>query len=233
LIKPFKGFPKEGLKFLVDLTANNNREWFKKNKEHYQKYLLDPGQSFVYSLGQKLQEISLGLRYDTQTNGRGSIMRIHRDIRFSKDKSPYNTRFRVIFWEGSGKKMQHPGIFFGMDINGGGLYQGMHGFSKPILNAYREAVNSDEQGEELVNAIQIVRNSGDYRINGSQYKRVPRGFDPSHKRAELLKYKGLYSISPKIDVHTLQKPDLVDVCFEHCKKMAPIHYWLVNLDQSI
>jgi hypothetical protein len=86
----------------------------------------------------------------------------------------------------------------------------------------REAVHSDDRGKELVNALQIVRNSGKYKIGGSQYKRVPRGFDSSHKRAELLKYKGLYSISPKIDVHTLQNSDLVDVCFEHCIEYGSI-----------
>jgi uncharacterized protein (DUF2461 family) len=117
-------------------------------------------------------------------------------------------------------------------FNGGGLYQGMHSFSNAMLKAYREAVDSDRQGEALINAIQKVQNAGDYKIGGSHYKRVPRGYDSSHRRAELLKNKGLYVISPKIDVQTLQKPDLVDVCFNHCKKMAPIHYWLVNLDQK-
>ncbi|MFW9856558.1 MAG: DUF2461 domain-containing protein [Candidatus Thorarchaeota archaeon] len=229
----FDGFPEEGLQFLADLKLNNSREWFQARKADYQKYLLDPGQSFVITLGERLKKISSGLRYDPQTNGRGSIMRVHRDIRFSKDKSPYNTRFRVIFWEGLGKKMQHPGIFFGMDMTGAGLYLGMHAFSKQHLAAFREAVVSDDTGHELVEAIDSVHQAGDYKIGGSHYKRVPRGFDSSHPRADLLKYNGLYVISPQISVSTLKTVELVDQCFNHCQKMAPIHHWLVKLDESI
>lgn len=229
----FNGFPEESLQFLADLKLNNSREWFKGHKADHIKYLLNPGQSFVISLGERLKDISPGLRYDPQTNGRGSIMRIHRDIRFSKDKSPYNTRFRVIFWEGPGKKMQHPGIFFGMDMTGGGLYLGLHSFSKPLLTAYREAVVSDEMGQQLIDAIDSVRQAGDYKIGGSHYKRVPRGFDPSHPRADLLKYKGLHVISPPINVPTLKTAGLIDLCVDHCQKMVPIHHWLVKLDNTI
>jgi uncharacterized protein (TIGR02453 family) len=229
----FNGFPEEGLQFLADLKLNNSRDWFQAHKDDYKKYILDPGQIFVISLGERLKEISPGFRYDPQTNGRGSIMRVHRDIRFSKDKSPYNTRFRTIFWEGPGKKKEHPGVFFGMDMTGGGLYLGLHAFSKLHLEAFRESVDSDERGQQLVNSIDSVSQAGDYKIGGSHYKRVPRGFDPSHPRADLLKFKGLHVVSPKIDAATLKTADLVDRCFEHCQKMAPIHHWLVNLDKSI
>ena len=84
-IQEFLGYPEEGLRFLVDLAANNNRDWFEENKAIYQNHLLAPSQSLVLALGERLKEISDDVQYDTRTNGSGSLMRIYRDVRFSKD----------------------------------------------------------------------------------------------------------------------------------------------------
>lgn len=73
----FSGFPPEGIQFLADLAANNNREWFQDNKNTYEEQLLKPAQLFVLALGERLQEISGAIRYDTATNGTGSLMRIY------------------------------------------------------------------------------------------------------------------------------------------------------------
>jgi len=225
----FSGFPKKGLQFFEDLRKNNNREWFKPRKQDYEKYIVEPAKAFVVSLGELLKTLSKDLEYDTRTSGQGSIMRIYRDIRFSKDKTPYNTRLRIRFWEGSGKKGENPGFFFGMDANGAHLYGGLHMFTKPVLAAYRDAVIDNKLGKELDTALKSLK--GDYEVGGEKYKRVPRGFDDSHKRAELLKYKGLHVLSPKIEPEVLTKPKLVDVCFEHCKAMYPLNEWLVKVDK--
>jgi len=76
----------------------------------------------------------------------GSLFRIYRDVRFSKDKSPYKTWVGIRFWEGGGKAGGNPGFFFGFDATGGGLHVGMHGFDKEMLAAYRQAVDDDELG---------------------------------------------------------------------------------------
>ena len=107
-VQPFYGFPREGVQFLEDLAHNNNREWFEAHRQDYREHLLAPAQSFVIALGQELKSISSAIEYDTRTNGSGSIMRIHRDVRFSKDKTPYYTYLRVVFWEGGHKKMENP-----------------------------------------------------------------------------------------------------------------------------
>ena len=108
----FFGFPMECLQFFNDLRKNNNREWFQENKQNYTDYVLEPAKEFVLALGDKLKSISKEIIYDTRMSGIGSVLRIYRDIRFSKDKTPYNTRLRVFFWEGSNKKMENPGAFY-------------------------------------------------------------------------------------------------------------------------
>ena len=155
----FSGFPKKGLQFLEDLRNNNNREWFKARKQDYEKYILVPAKAFVVSLGELLKTLSNDLEYDTRTSGQGSIMRIYRDIRFSKDKTPYNTRLRIRFWEGSKKKGENPGFFFGMDANEAHLYGGLHMFPKPVLASYRDAVIDDRLGKELDAALKSLKSA--------------------------------------------------------------------------
>ena len=230
--KTFKGFPKEGLKFLKDLKNNNNRDWFGAHKKDYEEYLLEPAQNFVSDLGNRLKSLSKGIIYDTRTNGSGSIMRIYRDVRFSKDKSPYNTYLRMMFWEGEGKKTENPGFFFSISPKGAGIFTGMHEFSKPRLEVYRDSVVDTKRGSELEKAIASLEKAGGYKIGGEHYKRVPKGYDPDHKRADLLRYNGLYTSFEAISKEAVLKPNLIDVCFDHCKKMAPLHKWLIKINQD-
>jgi uncharacterized protein (TIGR02453 family) len=229
----FSGFPEEGVRFLADLRHNNNKEWFEANKSTYRDQLLSPAQAFVADLGERLKAISEGIIYDTRTNGSGSMMRIYRDVRFSKDKTPYKTWLSFIFWEGQGKKTEHPGFYFRFSGEAAELAVGMHGFPKDTLAAYREAVADDKLGSELVSALHTIRDAGDYALGGEQYKRVPQGYDADHPRAALLRHKGIFGSPPPLDVALVATPELVDVCFEHFQTMAPLHRWLVKVDQRV
>ena len=228
----FSGFPKEGLQFLEDLKMNNEREWFNNRKQDYIDYVQNPAQDFVLTFGEKLKSISPGFVYDTRMNGSGSVLRIYRDVRFSKNKSPYNTRLRIFFWEGTGKKMENPGIFFGLDERGARLHGGLFKFPKIILTAYRDAIIDDQLGNELQTVIKTLQTTENYDVGGKHYKRVPRGYDKEHPLSELLMYNGLYASSPLIDPSIAITSELLDVCFEYCLKMAPLHQWLVRVHQS-
>ena len=120
-----------------------------------------------------------------------------------------------------------------MDAGGAGLYGGMHSFPRPLLTAYQEAVADEQLGAELESALASLNDSGIFEVGGEQYKRVPRGYDPDHPRANLLRYKGLHARSPKIEPATLVSPNLVETCFEYCHRMAPLHRWLVEVSQKV
>ncbi|MHA1542387.1 MAG: DUF2461 domain-containing protein [Candidatus Hodarchaeales archaeon] len=227
-LNEFLGFPTETIDFLMNLKLNNNREWFNEHKNEYQKYIIEPAKSFVVTLGERLQTaISKEIRYELNLNGSGSIMRIYRDVRFKKDKTPYNTRLRTVFWEGTGKKMAHPGYFIGFDATGGGIYGGLHRFSKSNLENYRNYVISDH-GDEISDVIQSLRKKN-YRVGGEHYKRVPRGYDNFHPRVDLLKFSGLFAVSPSIEVSKFTEPKIIDVCLDHCLNMASLHHLLVKI----
>jgi uncharacterized protein (TIGR02453 family) len=226
-LQPFKGFSKEAIKFIDEWRHNNSRDWFQPKKEEYEKLIKAPALSFVNELGSRLKLLSRDIQFDLGTNG--SFLRIYRDVRFSPDKTPYNPNIRVVFWEGPRKKTENPGFFIKIDQKGVGVFVGMHGFCKEHLQTYRDAVIHPEKGNALLASIDEVKKAGDYEVGGLHYKRVPRGFDPEHERAEQLKYNGMYAMISDIPVEEAYSPELVDACFQHCVNMAPIEKWLVKI----
>ena len=228
----FTSFPEETIKFFLQLEGNNNRDWFTAHKQDYIDYVQQPSLAFIKTMGERLLTISPGMVYDTRTNGSGSLMRLYRDVRFSPDKTPYKNNLGIVFWEGEGKKAENPGFYFHVAPNGMGFYTGMYGFSKEMLAAYRAAVVDQELGDELERAIEAVRSEG-YQVGGEHYKRVPRGFDPDHPRADLLKYNTLHAWIMDLDPLLMTQPGFMDMAFVHWQKMAPLHRWLVKLKSSI
>ena len=221
----FPGFPAETQLFLQDLRANNTREWFAANKPRYEEFVKAPAVHWVVAMGERLKSLDSEIVVDTRTNGSGALMRAARDTRFSKDKSPYKVNVAMMWWRGDGKKMQHPG--FGMQItpDDAGLMVGMFHFAKPMLAAYRQAVLDDELCEELITIAKAVEAAG-YNLSGSHYKTAPRGFDKNHPRVEWLRYNNLHAGTHDIPPSVITTPQLIDVCFDHFSKLAPILHWL-------
>lgn len=223
----FNGFPPEALDFLHDLEANNNRDWFEDNKARYQRVLLEPAVEFVTAVGSGLQHVAPEIQVDPRTNGQGVLMRIYRDVRFSKDKSPYKTAVSGVFTDGKGKKMARPAFGFHMTANGMELMSGMFGFDKAQLAAYQAAVADEEKGLALLAAVESITNKPAYEIVGEQYKRLPAGYDAEHPRADLLRYKGLYArpVAP-FPPEIMTGVELVPTVLVHFEVMAPFYNWL-------
>ncbi len=225
----FSGFPPRGIQFLEELLNNNNRDWFEAHREVYHNYLVKPAQAFVIALGERLKTLSQDITYDPRTNGSGSLLRIHRDVRFSADKSPYKTNLGIIFWEGKRRRTENPTFLFHLDAYNGVMHAGIYVFPKPLLEVYRNAVIDEHLGPELTTAIDTVLRAGDYAVGGTHYKRIPHGYDPAHARADLLYYNGLYATSSHIPREIVMRPDLLEVCFTHCHNMLPLQQWLVKI----
>lgn len=226
-IPPFEGFTTEAIQFIDEWRRHNSREWFQPQKSEYEKLIKNPAVSFINDLGSRLKLLSRDINFDLGNNG--SLLRIYRDVRFSQDKSPYNPNIRMVFWEGARKKTDNPGFFIKFDQKGGGVFAGMHMFDKGNLNTFRDAVIDPAHGPKLIEAVEAVGHAGDYLIGGDYFKRVPRGYDADHERADLLRYNGLYAMNMDITVQDLFSPDLVDICFQHCVNMRPIQQWLVDV----
>ena len=230
-IQAFEGFPREGFRFFREIKVNNNREWFQEHKQEYVDFLQSPAVAFAVALGEQLKSEFPGISYDTRTNGAGSVMRIYRDIRFSKDKSPYKDHLGVNLWDGT--KKGSPGFHFFMDATGAAFYGGFHVFPKEYLAAYREAIANDRSGKELDGALKQLAKKQDFEIGGEQLKRVPSGYDQDHPRGDLLKYKGMWVKSPTLSREVHESLKLVDVCAKHAQTMGSVHRWFVKVNETI
>ncbi len=226
----FPGFPAETRLFLQDLRANNTREWFADNKPRYEEFVKAPALHWVAAMGERLKSIESDIVVDTRANGSGALMRAARDTRFSKDKSPYKVNVAMMWWRGSGKKMQHPG--FGMQITPDdiGLMVGMFHFAKPMLDAYRQAVLDEALGKDLASVAKSIEAAG-YQLSGSHYKTAPRGYDKDHPRVKWLRFNSLHAGTHDIPPSLITTPRLIDVCFDHFSKLAPILHWLVRVQE--
>ena len=225
--KQFDGFPQGGLQFLTDIGNNNNKEWFEANRAVYQTVLLEPAQHFVEVIGDQLADLVPAIRYDTRTNGSGSLMRFYRDTRFSKDKTPYKTSLAGMWWLGAGKKTQHPAFGFHLESTGMASMAGLFHFDKDQLKKYRDAV-AGRQGEALVAILNQLQAAG-YHVPEPEYKRVPKDYPQDHPRGDLLRHKGLHVYPDGIPAGVVTTPALVDAVMGHFSAMSPVFHWLAEV----
>lgn len=178
---------KEAIAFFKGLEANNNKAWFDAHRDDYLNNVLEPLKFLVMALGAAFTRKLPGIVADPRVNG--SLFRINRDTRFSHDKSPYKTQAGMYLWIGPGEKLACPGLYFEIGPRHVSLGSGTYMFADSAIGGYRRYVA--EKGNRLAGAIRKATMAG-FELGGEKLKRVPSGFDPAHKHAELLKHKGLY-----------------------------------------
>lgn len=228
----FSHVPVETTQFLADLEKNNTKEWFDAHREEYEKYWVDVGLQLVCGLGEGLRSIEPKIAAEPKING--SIFRIHRDTRFSKDKTPYKTHLDLWFWDDCKKKEAQSGFWLRIQSKTWGIGVGNYGFSKEALQTYREAVADKKKGRELLKAIRSATDAG-FEVHGEKYKRMPAGFDigDDEERATLLRH-GHLTVGNTAMKHpsTLRSPAFLQTCLEHYKALQPVHRWLKGTLQS-
>jgi uncharacterized protein (TIGR02453 family) len=223
--KRFGGFPKETVRFFRLLEKNNSKAWFEAHRPYFERNVLEPSRAFVVAMGERLARLSPDVNADPRTDR--SIFRLHRDVRFSKDKSPYKTNLGLYFWEGRGKRMECPGYYFHLEPPRLMLGAGMYVFPKPVLARYRKAVVDRRKGGALRRVVAGLEKKG-YEVGGEHYKRVPRGFDPDHPGADLLRHNGLWASTEVRIPGELHGPGIVKWCFDRFRAMDPLQRWVVQ-----
>lgn len=225
---PGFSFPDETFAFLEGIAAHNEKAWFEANRPLYDKGYVAAGKAFAEAMGPRLRAISPDVQFDPKVNG--SIGRVNRDIRFSKDKRPYKTHLGLWFWHGDRKAWDKPGFWFSIEPNAVYLGVGMYGFGKEMLDEFRQSVIHPRSGKALLAAVAAVKSAGPYEIGGKTRKLLPKGFTTDPDRVEYLLYEGLYT-SLELPLTTARAPDLLDRCHEHYANSWPIAKWL--LDEGI
>lgn len=218
--------PITGRQFLKELELNNDRVWFEKHRREYEDSLLNPARDLVIALGARLRQLSSDIVADPRVDR--SIFRINRDVRFSKDKSPYKTHLGIFFWEGHAPKIENSGYYWHLEAQELFFGAGLYIFPKWALERYRAAVSDEQKNLKLAEAIARVREQGG-DIGGECSKRFPVGYGRDVAEPELLLYKGIYSLYRISDFNMIRNKDLVEFSYSIFRKLAPVHEWLRSI----
>jgi uncharacterized protein (TIGR02453 family) len=178
--------------FLGELAENNDREWFAANKARYIAEVQEPALAFIEDIGLRLPEVSRHLVADPRTVG-GSLFRIYRDVRFSKDKSPYKAHVGIQFRHARARDVHAPGFY--LHLEPGSVFMGC-GIWHPdagALHAIRTAIASRPSRWQAIVEDPAFR--GTFRLGGDALKRPPAGFDRDHPLIEDLKRKDFIAIA--------------------------------------
>jgi uncharacterized protein (TIGR02453 family) len=179
------------LDFLAELKANNNREWFEANRPRYEQAsadFFDTVAQFIQSLASFDSDIA-----EVMPDPKSCIMRIYRDVRFSKDKTPYKTGLFAYVSKG-GRKGPLAGYYLhlepGNSFAGGGLYMP----EAPVLARTREAIETGfDEWDAIVTAPELLAAFPDGVLPSGALKRAPKGYDETSPAIEWLRYKGYYT----------------------------------------
>jgi uncharacterized protein (TIGR02453 family) len=217
-------FGPELFTFLADLRANNNREWFAANKQRYEEHLLEPALEFINAFAPRLERISPHFRADARPNG-GSLFRIYRDTRFSKDKTPYKTNLGIHFRHERAKDAYAPGYYLhigpGEVFAGGGIWHP----GTEAATRIREAIVADP--ERWRRATRTGAFAKRLELGGDSLKRVPRWADADHPFADDLKRKDYFGWA-RLNESDVVAPGFVDEYARICRGVAPLMSFLCD-----
>ena len=207
--------------FLKELKINNNREWFQQNKNHYLT-IKEIYEHFIDLLIQKIKEFDPALG---NISSKECIYRIYRDIRFSKDKTPYKTFFDAFIAFG-GKKSEYAGYYIHLEpdksIISGGIYK-----PKPnILKILRSEIYYNI--EDFKNIIFNYKFRKYFNgIYGNKLKLTPKGFPKDFEDIDLLKYKS-YVVLHQVNNNFWYKNDLIENTTDIFLALSPFNKFLNN-----
>lgn len=194
------------VRFLRALSRNNERAWFEKNRVRYEDEVREPALAFIRAMARHVDAVSPHLTAKDRKVG-GSLMRIHRDVRFSKDKRPYKTNLGIQFRHEAGKDVHAPGLYFHVEPGTVFLGAGMWHPDAPALRGVRNAIVDDPRSWKRVRDGKKFRDA--WSLEGDSLKRAPRGYPADHAMIEDLLRKDHIAVC-RLDDDTVTRPDLVD-----------------------
>ncbi len=213
----FTGFDRRFFEFFKDLAQNNERAWFQRHKQDYEAGVVTPMLAFISAMGPRLATISPHFKADPRKQG-GSMFRIYRDTRFSKDKTPYKTHAAAQFRHVLGKDVHAPGFYAHISTTevfiGGGIWRP----PAESLAKIRQAIV--ERPEDWLAARDDPAFRKTFKLHGDALKRPPRGFDKDHPLIDDLKRKdfvGACSLPPEL----IMQPIFLDVVADSFAAAGP------------
>ncbi len=215
-------FTQDFYKFFRDLAANNNREWFNDHKKRYETSVKLPFEDFVSDLIKEASKENPNLNQDPKK----AIFRIYRDIRFSKDKTPYKLHMAAAISEGGRKDPSKPGFYIQMGGEDFRYYSGLYQPSKEDLYKIRNHISqSIPEFQKAYNEKGFKESFGE--IRGEKNKIIPKEFKEAAQEEPLLFNKAFYFFHSKT-IETALNEDLMNIIFDLHRKSQSLRTYLQN-----
>jgi uncharacterized protein (TIGR02453 family) len=221
----FAGFADRDARFFRALAKNQDRQWFALHRRQYEEGWLAPMRALLAEVRDRIDGF-----FPQHPLAEPKVFRIHRDVRFSKDKSPYKTHIGgyIAIDGGSGPSVPMP-LYVHIAASEGFVAAGHYMMDGAQLSRFRAAVLDDAEGGRLAAILRSLGRAGFTVGSHEMLRKVPRGFDPAHRRAELLRRKGLVVSFPELPRKLLVERRLVDWVVGHTKRVVPFVEWLARL----
>lgn len=215
-------FDKDYLEFFKELAANNNKYWFDENRKRYEVVVREPFKHFINDVINAVNSIDSEVNLQTKD----AIFRINRDVRFSKDKTPYKLFNSAIISKTGRKDKSYPGMYLELNPERLAIFGGIYMPNKEQIQKIRKYIIDNEEQLNSILAQSDFENTYGV-IKGAQYKRIPKDVQEAGKKQPLLYNKQWYyeySLSPK----TILQEDLLEVIIKYYKIAQPLQQFLIN-----
>ncbi len=209
-------------RFLRDLKANNDRDWFRSHKARYEDCLKEPSFQFISDFGPRLRAISLHFDAIPSAVG-GSLFRIYRDTRFARDKTPYKTHAGLHFRHKQARTAHAPGFYLHLDPGGSFIGLGVWRPDSGALKKIRQAILEDPASWEA--ALSADSFAATFSLAGDSLKRAPKGIPVDHPWIEDLKRKDFLALA-KVTQEEVLSPAFLDKFADTCASGAPFVRYL-------
>jgi len=222
----FNGFSKKGINFLKDLSLNNTKVWFEDHRHIWEDEIRTPTEEFVEEMGETLQILVPSVKYKAKVGG--SLFRIYRDVRFSKDKTPMKSKIGLLFWQGLGHRMQSSSFYMHFDKDEYFIASGIRNFKQPMLKTFREYLGADNKREELHYILENLKKKG-YSLPAPKFIRLPRGCNNNDEFGYLYFYGAMFAYKDfKIDdkFYTFK---IVTKAFKIYDDMKELQRWVYEM----
>lgn len=216
------GLPKDFLSFMKDLSKNNNREWFHANKKRYESSVKKPFAELLQTVFDGLNKKKINIPIAPKD----AVFRINRDIRFSKDKSPYKTHVAAIISKHGRRNKEYPGNYLHVSHGHISIGGGAYFLEKSPLYSVRQNIMNNPSGfKRLINNKKFVEYFGE--IKGDKNKRIPPEFREAAEKQALIFNKQFYYMK-EMDPQLALKDDFSDLIIEHCMAGKKMNEFLVD-----
>ena len=212
------------LQFLGELKKNNNRDWFGRNKERYLRDVQEPMLQLVEALERPLHKLSPHLNVVAKSMG-GSLFRIYRDVRFSKDKTPYKARVAARFPYKKGREASPLGLYLSIDPERCYVAGGSWRPPTPLLQKIRQRIADEPKVWKQATSGAAFDKQFPDGLSGEQLQRVPRPFAKDHPLADDLRRKDLIVVH-EIPLKTVTAADFPKEIVTTYKAMTPLMKFL-------